>query len=637
MKKKMRSLLGICLIIVIAIVIAYAQRRTSISKVNTKDEVIEHLISVEKVEQELNKELLEEAVSKIEVTNIKCQDAFVLGYAKYVEGDFKQAKQYFKMAYDGNDSRIRLYADLILSRILIQEDKIDEAVEVVSESLKALEAQIYNEEIELIGTLIQQVGTRANEFELLIASVEEVLETRSNLSIDAICNLKDLVGFLYYYNGNYAKAMEKFLMVITHAETIPNKIYGVKAQIDLGIIYMTLGNYEQAAHNFKQVLKVELPDKEQQALMQAYAVLNLYENMLYTDDYEDVQEIYHQVLESISYLSRSSYGNTIRIMNELYLANYYINEEKLEEAKQAVQQVESYLKQDYVKYNDLIYYNYELVKAKLAELNGELEEAIDTYKAVYQGESRQLRKYTLKRLVNALDKAKRYEEANQYEAEIINYYNAASEALSTDYMDYALYKYEHKNKLIEEADKKLHRYILATISILLTIGAIGVFYLKNRSLVQASKLDGLAKTYNRRYFEEYYNALKSKEVPFAIIIFDIDHFKAINDIYGHLVGDRAIKQVGELSKTVIKKQGKVFRYGGEEFVGIIENCVIDEVLEIAESIRTVVETYEWEEGMKVTVSLGVSQTTNGMRDILDLADQNLYRAKTQGRNQVVYK
>ncbi len=158
-------------------------------------------------------------------------------------------------------------------------------------------------------------------------------------------------------------------------------------------------------------------------------------------------------------------------------------------------------------------------------------------------------------------------------------------------MDYALYKYEHKNKLIEEADKKLHRCILATISILLT----------------------------------------------TIIIFDIDHFKAINDIYGHLVGDRAIKQVGELSKTVIKKQGKVFRYGGEEFVGIIENCVIDEVLEIAESIRTVVETYEWEEGMKVAVSLGVSQTTNEMRDILDLADQNLYRAKTQGRNQVVYK
>ncbi len=68
-----------------------------------------------------------------------------------------------------------------------------------------------------------------------------------------------------------------------------------------------------------------------------------------------------------------------------------LNKENLEEAKQVVQQVESYLKQDYVNYNDLIYYNYQLVKAKLAELNGELEEAIDIYKAVYQGESRQPR------------------------------------------------------------------------------------------------------------------------------------------------------------------------------------------------------------------------------------------------------
>ncbi|WP_054740213.1 GGDEF domain-containing protein [Cellulosilyticum ruminicola] len=282
-----------------------------------------------------------------------------------------------------------------------------------------------------------------------------------------------------------------------------------------------------------------------------------------------------------------------------------------------------------------VYANYKLLCAQMAQVNGDIEVAINFYKETLTLNEMPFTKYTLNKLISLLSEYERYEEANEYKAELIKHYGQEATTLGQDYSDYALYKYEYNQNILKETKFKIRMYIYVIFVACLVLGGIIRFYLRNKKLVEVSRLDGLAKAYNRRYFEEYCNALKAGETAFAIIIFAIDYFKKINGTYGHLVGDYTIKQVVEISKQVILDQGKVFRYGGEEFVVIVENKTIEEVRQIAEAIRKSIEDYTWENEMHVTVSLGVKETTHDLRDIFNSADQNLYVAKSNRRKQVI--
>ena len=86
----------------------------------------------------------------------------------------------------------------------------------------------------------------------------------------------------------------------------------------------------------------------------------------------------------------------------------------------------------------------------------------------------------------------------------------------------------------------------------------------------------------------------------------------------------------------IGKKGTLFRYSGEEFVVLVETLKLQEAANLAEKIREKVEEYSWEDTTPVTVSIGVAESSAALRDVLNKADQNLYEAKMQGRNRVVY-
>ena len=162
---------------------------------------------------------------------------------------------------------------------------------------------------------------------------------------------------------------------------------------------------------------------------------------------------------------------------------------------------------------------------------------------------------------------------------------------------------------------------------------------QNEELYFLANCDPLTKCFNRRSFWNQYSEMwdKCETGQLNLIMVDIDHFKSINDKFGHSTGDDVLRENGELLREVVGEHGTVCRYGGEEFVILLPNMEFDAAIAIANSIHKAFQKVKLG-GLSVTASLGVSNTALGVMDmqhLLDQADQCLYSAKRNGRNQVV--
>ena len=120
-------------------------------------------------------------------------------------------------------------------------------------------------------------------------------------------------------------------------------------------------------------------------------------------------------------------------------------------------------------------------------------------------------------------------------------------------------------------------------------------------------------------------------------MFDIDHFKRVNDRYGHSYGDLVLKDLCRLIRGLIRQGDMLIRWGGEEFIILLPATEIDEAAQLAERIRQDVETERFPEVGSITISLGVAQLRKGdnIDSLLKRVDNALYHAKQSGRNRVV--
>lgn len=159
-------------------------------------------------------------------------------------------------------------------------------------------------------------------------------------------------------------------------------------------------------------------------------------------------------------------------------------------------------------------------------------------------------------------------------------------------------------------------------------------------------IDSLTGVYNRRFGiirlkEEYGRAIRSS-TPVSLIMFDIDHFKNVNDTYGHLVGDKVLINISEIAALALREGDSLLRYGGEEFLCVLPGANRDDARVVAERIRrmvmdSVVRNFDQE--IKVTISLGSvtfpHPEISTSEEFINLADKAMYKAKDNGRNNTV--
>lgn len=169
---------------------------------------------------------------------------------------------------------------------------------------------------------------------------------------------------------------------------------------------------------------------------------------------------------------------------------------------------------------------------------------------------------------------------------------------------------------------------------------------RTRELKLLAITDPLTGIYNRGHFfrlsEQSFSEAGRLNHPFSVVIFDIDHFKNVNDKYGHAVGDRALKQTAQIMQSHIRQMDILGRYGGEEFIMALPTAQIEEALQIAQRIATALREHQFENNGKhfsITISGGIAQqdnsTGNSLENLLLKADKALYQAKETGRDLIV--
>lgn len=166
-----------------------------------------------------------------------------------------------------------------------------------------------------------------------------------------------------------------------------------------------------------------------------------------------------------------------------------------------------------------------------------------------------------------------------------------------------------------------------------------------KKLEMVSRIDGLTQLFNRAHWqlrlsEEFSRAMRY-ETPLALIMFDLDHFKRVNDTYGHLGGDAVLCQVARIVRASVRENDIAGRYGGEEFGIILPSTSESGAMVLAERLRKTIEAspvpFE-EKQIDVTSSLGIAEFQPGVKDfeqLIAMADAALYRAKETGRNRVI--
>ncbi len=167
-----------------------------------------------------------------------------------------------------------------------------------------------------------------------------------------------------------------------------------------------------------------------------------------------------------------------------------------------------------------------------------------------------------------------------------------------------------------------------------------------QSLFRAANIDALTQLYNKKYFLD----VLPKEMSFSkrsnenlsLMMLDVDHFKKINDTYGHLAGDKVLKAIGQHLNKHVRLENVACRYGGEEFAIILRNCNSEMAHLVAERIRNAIQNdpIQFREAeVKITVSIGIATYVNDcfatMEDFIQRADEFLYEAKKTGRNKTV--
>jgi diguanylate cyclase (GGDEF)-like protein len=188
-----------------------------------------------------------------------------------------------------------------------------------------------------------------------------------------------------------------------------------------------------------------------------------------------------------------------------------------------------------------------------------------------------------------------------------------------------------------------YKYFTLTFGLnLLVIVLVLLLYKRyvHNNLAASAIHDSLTGIFNKGYFEEYleYEIARAarKNLPFCLVMLDIDHFKLVNDTYGHRRGDYALKALAEAIHTCKRNTDVLARIGGEEFIILLPDTKLPDAIQLAERIRKCVEQFPFEEIGNMTISLGVTEfkQTDHKERLLQRVDSAMYQAKENGRNRL---
>ncbi|MBD5401489.1 GGDEF domain-containing protein [bacterium] len=198
------------------------------------------------------------------------------------------------------------------------------------------------------------------------------------------------------------------------------------------------------------------------------------------------------------------------------------------------------------------------------------------------------------------------------------------------------------DEIQQNIENIIHTFDIPEENKLEVIKQINFMYSRTKYLSMTDELTGLAnrRSFDNSYEKEFLRAQRYKN-KLTLVMFDIDHFKQVNDTYGHQCGDFVLKQVANAALQTFRKTDTVYRFGGEEFIVILTETDIHQAVIPLERFRKTVAALGLDyqgESVNVTVSIGACQLTDEIQtkeQFIEITDKALYEAKNSGRNKTV--
>jgi len=481
-------------------------------------------------------------------------------------------------------------------------------------------------------------------------------------------------GIIYRHIGRYEKSLEYVYKAYTYYKK-KNDINGIaETSNQLGFIYTRLKQYKEARQFYQVAIDISgkgIDKKTLASSLREMAVVYLNEedyeiamsmaekaHKIYQETHDDLKasitariigHIYRgqkknkQAMayykKSLDYAKKS--GDQLRqIKAETALAGLLVITDPIKGIKQLKKALALSVKIGNKSQMLQTYSKLHLAEKSLGNINDSLryaEAEIDLGRALKQEENE-------KELI--LVKAKLYSQAKEIELTSLKEKAKLDQlALSKKNNEIELAK---KNRKITELELKANKYANITLASLLGLALLSMIIIyclfmaskrRNKELDYLATRDSLTNCFNRRALFEYmYQGVESidKLENCCIIMVDIDHFKNVNDTYGHGIGDNVICGVAEVLKANINERDMVARFGGEEFCVYLYDTDVESALEVAEEMRRQVEQGHFID-VSVTCCFGVSSIKFNAKSYLELiaqADLALYQSKLLGRNQV---
>lgn len=465
----------------------------------------------------------------------------------------------------------------------------------------------------------------------------------------SICNRS--VGVYYELLVDFNNAVKYYIEAIKYARLSDNAADLAMVYNNLGNVLNSQGDYDDAADYFKQAAGIhqELGNID----MAMNATVGLGSTFLKAQEYEQALQIFEAVLANDEQIYDFTYSEASVNLAHVYHA--------LGERKRAIEMynhvIEDYRAGSYPQALASAY----LGLAKLYSSLERYNEALALYrdgivqvknKASVESEIELYENLALLEL-----KLGNYENAAKTQAEYIARRNAIQPVTQTGIIKKLETQLKTERELTQlqeallqrEREAKHSTFFLFT-SIVISLLCLVLFLAlrlrqqkllrleqTNQSLLVASETDPLTQVGNRRYLDKKLSMLSQTSIELAFLLLDIDHFKTLNDTYGHDMGDDVLVRLANILKALCRKEDVLARIGGEEFVILLPNTDESASLVFAERIREAVASNTFEVSKRVTVSIGVAlgNTKNANYDELyKQADTAMYRAKTDGRNHV---
>lgn len=577
---------------------------------------------------------------------------FIKGYLYYINNDYAKAIENFNLASENlvysDLPFIKIYTYILLNESLQMENQYDSLIENCKIALNYISKKTaYKNDINLIWRTISVLLDNTEQIQEGIALLKSYLNDTKELTNESIVKLTANIGQLYTLVYKYSDAMYNYLNaihIIDSKSSIPNgDYYKTKLLTSIGDINFNLTEYENAINYYDKALNVTLSDKNKDALSKILTIINKGQAYIELKQYEMASQCVSKLNDLLPYL-HDYIKDDIKILMNNILALVNIYQHNFEEAEIYIIEAKNWLAEDQVEFslNKDVFIN--LAYAQWYKEQKLYEQALPLYENVLQESINKglgLEESIYHQLSEIYKYKQDFNNYTKYNDLYIKEKDNSTHILKKDYINYTVNLYE--SNLLKEKSQKYEANLLLMLFSLIILILIALSKNKTVKILKNSNFtDSMTGLNNRKYLDYYINKNKKNLLTktISIIIIDIDYFKKYNDNYGHIEGDKIIKEVATTLKNSVRKNDIIIRYGGEEMVLIFTNLSLNDTEAIAQKIQNNLKNKNIEHkysevSNSLTISMGIYNTKFLGQDIYSLinkADIALYKAKKAGRN-----